>query len=268
MSTSLPPRPQPSRPHTEDPPAYTEGTTAPTGSPAQAGPPAPTGPHVLDNAVWAALSGPHRHLAETVGQAARYRTDVSPFVAVADSADPRSWADLAALVGPGNSFAMAGVPAPPDGWATGQSGQGVQLVATALETRSDPEAEALGPADVPEMLELVGRAKPGPFLPRTVEMGAYYGIRREGRLVAMAGERLRLSGWTEISAVCTDERHRGQGLATRLVRHVADGITARGDTPFLHAAAVNTRAVRLYESIGFTLRRTTVFHLLKVPGGR
>ena len=118
------------------------------------------------------------------------------------------------------------------------------------------------------MLELVGRAKPGPFLQRTVEMGAYYGIRRDGRLVAMAGERLRPPGWTEISAVCTDEEHRGQGLATRLVRHVAAGITARGDTPFLHAAAVNTGAIRLYESMGFTVRRTTVFHFLQVPGDR
>jgi ribosomal protein S18 acetylase RimI-like enzyme len=225
-------------------------------------------PHVLDNAAWAALSGPHRHLAETVGSAARYQADVSPFVALADPADPRSWDDLAALVGAGNSFALAGAPSLPDGWSTGQSGQGVQLVATSIEPRTDPEAEPLGPTDVPEMLALVARAKPGPFLPRTVEMGAYYGIRREGRLVARAGERLRPPGWTEISAVCTDEEHRGQGLATRLVLHTAAGITARGDTPFLHAAAVNTNAIRLYEALGFTLRRSTLFHFLQVPADR
>ncbi|WNI19385.1 GNAT family N-acetyltransferase [Actinacidiphila sp. ITFR-21] len=220
---------------------------------------------VLDNPAWAALTGAHRPLAEIVGSAARYQTDVSPFVAIADHRDPAAWTDLATLVGPGNSFALAGVPALPEGWATGQTGQGVQLVATSLRTEADPEAVRLSPADVPEMLDLVDRAKPGPFLPRTIELGAYYGIRRDGRLVALAGERLHPPGWTEISAVCTDEEHRGQGLATRLVRHVAAGIEARGDRPFLHAAAVNTGAIRLYESLGFTLRRNVLFHFLRVP---
>ncbi|WP_328917369.1 MULTISPECIES: GNAT family N-acetyltransferase [unclassified Streptomyces] len=223
------------------------------------------GAHVLDNPAWAAMTGPHRHLAEIVGSAARYQTDVSPFTAIADASDPHSWADLARLVGPGNTFALTGVRTLPDGWSTGESGQGVQLVATSLRDESDPEALLLGPDDVPEMLDLVARAKPGPFRERTVELGAYYGIRREGRLVAMAGERLHPPGWTEISAVCTDEGFRGQGLATRLVRHVAAGIRGRGETPFLHAAAVNTNAIRLYQAIGFTLRRTTLFHFLRVP---
>jgi ribosomal protein S18 acetylase RimI-like enzyme len=221
--------------------------------------------HVLDNAAWESLTGPHRHLAQTVGAAARYQDDVSPFTALADADDPRSWADLATLVGPGNAFALAGVPSLPDGWATGQTGQGVQLVGSALRAERDPRAVPLGPADVPEMLDLVARTEPGPFRPRTVEMGAYYGIRHEGRLVAMAGERLRPPGWTEISAVCTDAEHRGRGLATRLVRHVAAGIADRGETPFLHAAAANTGAVRLYESMGFTLRRSILFHFLRVP---
>ncbi len=97
-------------------------------------------------------------------------------------------------------------------------------------------------------------------------MGTYLGIRHEGRLIAMAGERLRLPGWTEISAVCTDPEHRGRGLATRLVRAVAAGIRDRGDTPFLHAAAENTRAIRLYESIGFTLRRRSAIRQVRAPG--
>jgi hypothetical protein len=84
----------------------------------------------------------------------------------------------------------------------------------------------------------------------------------------MAGERLRPPGWTEISAVCTDPGHRGQGLATRLVRAVAAGIRERGDTPFLHASATNTGAIRLYESIGFTLRRRSAFLLVRTPAGR
>lgn len=265
MPTSLQPPHEPLPPEPRRSPETREAGE-PEQRRAAAGPAAPpAGPHPLDNPAWASLSGPHRHLAETAGFAARYEADVSPFVAIADPHDPRSWEDLAALVGPGGAFALAGVRDLPEGWATGQSGQGVQMVATSLRDAPDPEALPLGPDDVPEMLDLVARTRPGPFLPRTVEMGAYYGIRRGGRLVAMAGERLRPPGFTEISAVCTDDGHRGEGLATRLVRHVAAGIRGRGDTPFLHAAAANTGAVRLYESIGFTLRRTTVFHFLRVP---
>jgi predicted GNAT family acetyltransferase len=123
----------------------------------------------------------------------------------------------------------------------------------------------LGAADVPEMLDLVARTRPGPFLPRTVELGTYLGIRRQGALVAMAGERLHPPGWTEISAVCTDPDHRGQGLAARLVLAVAAGIKDRGETPFLHTSAGNANAIRLYESLGFRLRRTTKFMTARVP---
>ncbi|WEH38202.1 GNAT family N-acetyltransferase [Streptomyces sp. AM 2-1-1] len=237
---------------------------APGSGPARPGGPAP---HLLDNAAWAALNGPHRRFAEIVGSAARYQTDVAPFVALGDAADPRAWDDLAALVGPGAVTAVTGIRSVPDHWETVQQASGVQLVADTLRTRSDPEAVRLTPADVPEMLDLVSRAKPGPFLPRTIELGAYWGIRRGGRLVAMAGERLRPPGHTEISAVCTDAGHRGQGLATRLVRHVADGIRDRGDVPFLHAAGDNENAIRLYLSIGFALRVRTLFAVVRVPGG-
>jgi ribosomal protein S18 acetylase RimI-like enzyme len=233
-------------------------------------PPQPKGPasrsHVLDNAAWAALTGPHAAFAQRVGRAARYPTDVSPFTALADPDDPRAWDDLAALVGPGADVPVSGVQDAPDGWETVRRGEGVQLVDTALRAEPAPEAVRLGPDDVPEMLELVALTEPGPFLPRTVELGTYLGLRQRGRLIAMAGERLRPPGWTEISAVCTHPDHRGRGLATRLVRAVAAGIRERGDTPFLHAAADNTGAIRLYETIGFTLRRRRNFLLVRTPG--
>ncbi|MFL6115759.1 MAG: GNAT family N-acetyltransferase, partial [Catenulispora sp.] len=108
-------------------------------------------------------------------------------------------------------------------------------------------------------------AKPGPFLPRTIELGSYLGIRHDGRLVALAGERLRPPGWTEISAVCTHADFRGRGLATRLIRAVAHGIRERGETPFLHTGAENVNAIRLYEALGFRLRRTVVFAGYRVP---
>lgn len=234
--------------------------------------PAPTSPnpHVLDNPAWAALSGAHTAFAEYPAgggaRAARYAPDVSPFAALADPEDPRSWADLRALVGDGEVASLAGVLTPPDGWETVGRIRGVQLVDTSLRAEPAPEAVRLGAADVPEVLELIRLTEPGPFLPRTVELGTYLGIRRQGRLVAMAGERLRPPGWTEISAVCTHPDHRGRGLATRLVRAVAAGIRQRGEVPFLHTAASNTRAIRLYESLGFTLRRRPFFLAVRAPG--
>ncbi|MGF1425408.1 GNAT family N-acetyltransferase [Kitasatospora sp. LaBMicrA B282] len=221
--------------------------------------------HVLDNPAWTALTGPHAGLAERLGRAARYPADVCPFAALADPADPRAWADLAALVGPDAPTMVPGLTEPPAGWQVVDIIVGVQLVDTALRAEPAPEAVRLGPADVPEMLDLVARTRPGPFRPRTVELGGYLGLRHEGRLVAMAGERLRPPGWGEISAVCTDPDHRGRGLATRLIRAVAAGIRARGATPFLHTAAANADAVRLYESIGFTVRRQVDFRLVRTP---
>ncbi|MFF4055967.1 GNAT family N-acetyltransferase [Streptomyces sp. NPDC001668] len=232
---------------------------------------------VLDNAVWAALDGPHAYLAERVGRAARYPDDVYAFAAVADPADPAAWADLRTLVGPGTTVRIKPVETVPAGWevvgggggtshALKAMGEGVQLVDTALRAEPAPEAVRLGPDDVPEILDLVARTKPGPFRERTTELGTYLGIRERGRLIALAGERIRPPGWTEISAVCTDPDHRGRGLATRLVRAVAAGIRERGDIPFLHAAADNTHAIRLYESIGFTLRRRSPVLLVRSPG--
>ncbi|CAM5329919.1 GNAT family N-acetyltransferase [Streptomyces canus] len=221
---------------------------------------------VLDNAVWAALDGPHAHLAERVGRAARYPDDVYAFAALADPRDPAAWADLLTLVGPGSTVRIKPVETVPDGWEVVGGGVGVQLVDTALRAEPAPEAVRLGPDDVPEILDLVARTKPGPFLTRTIELGTYLGIRDRERLIALTGERIRPPGWTEISAVCTDPAYRGRGLATRLVRAVAAGIRERGDTPFLHAAANNTRAIRLYESIGFTLRRRSPILLVRTPG--
>jgi ribosomal protein S18 acetylase RimI-like enzyme len=225
--------------------------------------------HPLDNAVWAALTGPfHARFAEINGQAARYQTDVAPFTTLATGADEHAWAQLAELVGPGAEVSVVapdGVALPP-GWTVATALPGVQLIDAGVEAVPDEEAVRLGPADVPEMLDLVARTRPGPFLPRTIELGTYLGIRRDGALIAMAGERLHPPGWTEISAVCTDAAYRGQGLGTRLVKAVAAGIRDRGETPFMHAAASNTNAIRLYTSLGFQLRRRPSFSLIRVPG--
>ncbi|MFJ1646780.1 GNAT family N-acetyltransferase [Streptomyces sp. NPDC088258] len=230
-------------------------------------PSADAGRHPLDHPVHSALTGAHAHFAERRGRVLRYPADVSPWLALPEDADAADWADAAALAGPGGSVSLAGHPGPtPDGWEITFLAEGVQLVDAGAATAPDPEAVRLGPADVPEILDLVERTRPGPFLPRTVEMGTYLGIRRDGALVAMAGERMRPEGHSEISAVCTAPEFRGQGLAARLVLAVADRVKARGDVPFLHAAADNTNAVRLYEKLGFPLRRTTRFVAVRVPG--
>lgn len=215
--------------------------------------------HVLDNAVWESLTGYHARFAERHGRAVRYLPDVGPFAALEDPADMRCWDDAAELAGPDGTVTVPGVNTPPDGWKAQFYGQGVQLVDTAVRAVPDPEAVELGPDDVPEILDLVGRTKPGPFGQRTIELGAYLGIRREGRLVAMAGERQHPPGWVELSAVCTDPEYRGQGLASRLILAVSAVVKERGEKPFLHALASNTNAIRLYESLGFTWRRRTVF---------
>ncbi|GGX58904.1 GNAT family N-acetyltransferase [Streptomyces fructofermentans] len=231
----------------------------------------PTPRHPLDRPAFAALTGPHARFAERRGRVLRYPVDVSPWLALPDDPGPADWADVAALAGPGQEIALPGFRgAVPDGWEVTFSVDGVQLVhygddGDGPAAAPDPEAVRLGPADVPEMLDLVERTRPGPFLPRTIELGTYLGIRRGGALVAMAGERLRPPGFTEISAVCTDPGFRGEGLATRLILAVAFGIRERGETPFLHTGAGNTGAIRLYESLGFRLRLRTRFLSARVP---
>jgi ribosomal protein S18 acetylase RimI-like enzyme len=224
----------------------------------------------LDNAAWASLTGPHAHLAQGTSKALRYPPDVSPFVAVPAAVDDQVWKALAELVGPGAVVALGAsastVERLPGDWEIQFRAEGVQFVATeALESKPEPEAVVLGAPDAEEMLDLVRRTEPGPFEARTYELGTYLGIRRGGALVAMAGERLHPPGWTEISAVCTDPAFRGQGLATRLVQAIAHGIRERGETPFLHTAASNITAIRLYESIGFVLRRRLQFLAVRIP---
>jgi GNAT superfamily N-acetyltransferase len=221
--------------------------------------------HPLDNPVLSSLTGTHARFAERRGNVLRYQVDSCPFLAMPDEPDEADWTDVAGLAGPGGRLALAGVQGqPPAGWEVVIVGEGVQMTGDLLKVAADPEAEPLGRADVPEMLDLTARTKPGPFLPRTYELGTYLGIRRRGTLVAMAGERLHPEGWTEISAVCTDDAWRGHGLATRLIRAVGAGIRARGEIPFLHAVATNP-AIGLYEQLGFRHRRAILFAVAHVP---
>ncbi|WP_194926499.1 GNAT family N-acetyltransferase [Catenulispora pinisilvae] len=222
--------------------------------------------HVLDDPARASLLGAHARFTESVGSVLRYQPDVSIFVALPPDPGEQDWRDAAKLLGPDGVLPTGGTePTPPPGWEQVLRIPGVQMVAQNVAAAPDPEAVRLGAADVDDMLELIAQTNPGPFRHRTVELGTYLGIRRGGRLIAMAGERLHPPGWTEISAVCTHADFRGQGLATRLVHAVAHGIVERGETPFLHTGAGNVTAIRLYEALGFRLRREVVFAAWQVP---
>jgi ribosomal protein S18 acetylase RimI-like enzyme len=221
--------------------------------------------HVLDNPAHASLAGPHAHLAERHGAALRYPVDVAPYAGLPEHAEPRDWADLATLTGHGALIRFAGAPdRVPEGWEVARHLR-LQLVDASVRAAHCEEAIRLVAADVPDMLALVERTDPGPFLRRTVELGTYLGIRRNGALIAIAGERLHPPGWIEISAVCTHREYRGHGLAGQLVLALADDIRARGESAFLHVSADNHRAIGLYESLGFRRRRLTTFLEARVP---
>jgi ribosomal protein S18 acetylase RimI-like enzyme len=226
---------------------------------------------VLDNPVWSSLVGAHADLAEVTavggGRAGRYQLDVAPFGALEDASDPRCWDALAELLD-GHATCVLVEPGDlPSGWEVVAVIPGVQMEGSVAAPAPDPDAQVLTDADVPEMLALVERTRPGPYLRRTVRMGRYLGVRSDGELIAMAGQRLHPAGWTEISAVCTDAAHRGRGLGTRLVQALIGSIRSAGEQPFLHAAADNANAIRLYEALGFTLRRTLSFTIVRRERG-
>jgi predicted GNAT family acetyltransferase len=149
------------------------------------------------------------------------------------------------------------------GWQVLHMGLPPQMVCENLKPRSHVDAVNLTETDVPEMLDLVALAEPGPFLARTIETGNYLGLRRDGKLVAMAGERLHLPGFCEISAVCTHPAYRGRGYASALTTMVAQAILDRGELPFLHTAATNDVARKLYMKLGFRLRKEINLAILK-----
>jgi Predicted acetyltransferase len=225
---------------------------------------------LLDRPVWSSLSSLHAGLALGDALAKRYRPEINRFASARDDGDA-ALAALARLVQPAQPAFVLQVPEIriPPGLVASKLAKGVQMVATGRITpeAGPDEPVPLGDADAEEMLALATLTEPGPFLRETHRMGRFVGIRIDGRLAAMAGERFRFPGCTEVSGVCTHPDFRGRGLSRRLSRHVAAGIAARGDTAFLHAWKTNAAAIRLYESLGFRLRcEVNVAVLDAIPG--
>jgi ribosomal protein S18 acetylase RimI-like enzyme len=222
----------------------------------------------LDNPIWHALTGPQARFAEGTGLALRFDPDVAPFGALPDTVTPDAWEALAKLVGP-EGVALLGRPPldPPPGWEIVFDLVGYQYIAPPdLGTRAEPERfTTLGSVDADDMMALVAATRPGPFRPRTHELGTYIGLRENDALVAMAGERFQPGGYSELSAVCTDPAYRGKGLATALMEVLAQQIYARGDQPILHVASDNDTAIALYERLGFRRRATFAFRGVRAP---
>lgn len=214
--------------------------------------------YVLDNPVWYALNSTQARFAVGTDLAKRFPLEVAPFAAVVDHS-AAAYRDLAQIVPEGGMVGVWGVDLPSElpGWTTHYGFMVNQMVSQQPIPMPDaPDGLVdLTVADVPAMLELIRLTEPGPFFERTIELGHYVGIRQDGQLVAMAGERTQPQGFCEVSAVCTHPDYRGRGYAGLLVSRVAAWNWQRGDVPFLHVATENTAAIRLYEKLGFRYRR-------------
>jgi predicted GNAT family acetyltransferase len=214
--------------------------------------------HVLDRPVWSALDTRHRIFAYGDKLARRYPASIVPFAATATD-DAESLQAFGRLVSPGESVIMAQVDAIalPDGLSAISTADAVQMVAeTPLPVVSDERVQQLTYEDAAEMLALATLTKPGPFTLKALSLGDFWGVKINGRLAAMAGERMKQPGYSELSGVCSHPDFRGGGLGRLLSLFVSNRIRARGEVPYLHAYANNANAIGLYESIGFRLRST------------
>jgi ribosomal protein S18 acetylase RimI-like enzyme len=226
--------------------------------------------HPLNNIIWQALTTRQAEFAQSVGEARRFVPEVGPLAAFLDpnNADYDSLAGLAKIAGTIAVF-LDSPYQPQRGWSVVAGAPLLQMVHSGAEI-ADRAANAaklpivdLGAADSTEMIELAALTKPGPFGPRTHELGSFFGIRVGGKLAAMAGERMKVPGYAEVSAVCTHPDHTGHGYAAALMTRVMQGIVKRGEIPFLHVRGDNLRAIELYKRLGFRERKSGYFVVLR-----
>ncbi|HWQ86674.1 GNAT family N-acetyltransferase [Brevundimonas sp.] len=221
-------------------------------------------PHPLDRPVWSALTS--RQAALSIGDARALRFDPA-------------WAlfGAAADASPGNLQALTDLNTSPHGLGLVETGEThlppgarvrsqapcVQMTASTLTAGGrDLAFEPLGEADAADMLALATLTVPGPFFEKTHRLGDFIGVKQDGKLIAMAGERMRPAGFTEVSGVCTHPDHRGHGYASALMRVVTQRILERGEEAFLHAYAAHAATIALYETLGFNVRTAITYTVL------
>jgi len=221
--------------------------------------------HPLDHPIWTALTTTQRALAEGDARARRYPIEVTPFADMPDLS-AENFAALAALMSPTDIavlFTLEAVKTPAEFKVT-LADTGEQLIGTPIEAPANGvDIVTLGIDDVPAMIELTTLTKPGPFYARTHELGTFLGIRVDGQLVAMAGERMKPAHYTEMTAVCVHPSHRGRGYGQMLLSAVSRQIVSRGEIPFLHVFTSNHSAIALYRRQGMEIRRRLHVTVLK-----
>jgi len=225
--------------------------------------------HPLDNVIWQALTTRDAQFAESFEEARRFVREVGPLGAFREHGE-RGYESLAGLVGSGGTVGLFldDPYEPRAGWSFVVGAPLLQMIAdNGTAPQAGPNGHdaliELGTPDSAEMIELTAMTKPGPFSTRTHELGTYLGIRKDGKLVAMAGERLKVPGHTEVSAVCTHPGHTGKGYAGVLMAEVMKRIRERGETPFLHVRQDNVRAIEVYKRVGFRERKLGHFAVLR-----
>jgi ribosomal protein S18 acetylase RimI-like enzyme len=229
--------------------------------------------HPLDNPIFNALGTCQANFAESYGVLRRFPPEVTPLGGFPEP-NAEGFAAVRGLLAAGGGLGLF-LPKrmdAPEGLEIVLDGDLLQMILE-NDVRLEPNRKSydfieLGEADVTKMVELATLTTPGPFDTRTREMGTYLGIRKDGKLVAMAGERLKLPGYTEISAVCTHPDHLGHGYAGFLMTILAERIRERGETPILHVRAENMRAVQLYERLGFRRRLLSYFAVFRAVAER
>lgn len=225
--------------------------------------------HPLDNPVWTALATTQAHWAQTSALARRFPNAIGPLAGF-EAPTREAYASLSELFPTGGVAAIC-LDAPPElpsMWKLIEVAPMLQMIYT--DGKLPPPAAdfvELSAADAPEMLALATLTKPGPFASKTHELGDFIGIKRDGKLAAMAGERLRAPGFTEVSAVCTHPEHLGRGYAAGLMVEIMRRILARGETPFLHVRSANLRAIELYRRLGYVERHLFQLTILRKSAG-
>lgn len=223
-------------------------------------------PSYFDNIFWHSLAGPQSHLAAGTGTARRFQKGLSPIIGFAEREAP-DFAALRPFCDEGERLYCAGWNGPaPEGWRIELEAVMVRMVWDVAMPAADPAPDALplGPEHLAQLLDLTALTNPGPFGPRTIEFGDYFGYVEDGRVIAMAGERTCVPGLREISGVCTHPDYQGRGLGRKLVEKLVRRMLLRDERPYLHVLQANTAARQMYRRLGFADHGETTVRIVSV----